>query len=38
VVARAVNLDDFYKAGRHLWDAQYRTHKLVIVTARRKGN
>jgi hypothetical protein len=37
-VARATNLDDFYKAGRHLWEAQYRTHKLVIVTARRQGS
>jgi hypothetical protein len=35
VVARATSLDDFYQAGRYLWDAQYRTHKLVIVTGRR---
>jgi hypothetical protein len=38
VVARATNLDDFYTAGRYLWDAQYRTHKIVIVTGRRQGS
>lgn len=38
VVATADNLDEFFKAGRHVWEAQYRTHKLVVVTARRKGN
>jgi hypothetical protein len=38
VVARANDLDAFYKAGLHIWEAQYRTHKLVIVTARREGN
>lgn len=38
VVARATNLDDFYQAGLHVWDAQYRTHKLVVITARRQGS
>jgi hypothetical protein len=37
VVARADNLDEFYRAGRHVWNAQYRTHELVIVTARRES-
>ncbi len=38
VVARATNLDQFFKAGLYVWDAQYRTHKLIIITARREGN
>jgi hypothetical protein len=38
VVARATDLKDFYQAGRHLWEAQYRTHKLIIITARRQGS
>jgi hypothetical protein len=37
VAARADDLDEFFKAGRHVWEAQYRTHQLVIVTARRIG-
>jgi hypothetical protein len=34
----ASDLDKFYRAGLHVWDAQYRTHKLVIITATREGN
>lgn len=30
------HLDAFYKAGRHVWNAQYRTHELVIITASRE--
>jgi hypothetical protein len=29
------DLDNFYKAGMHVWDSQYRHHKLVTVTAAR---
>lgn len=36
VVARANDLDTFYRAGLRVWDAQYRTHKLVLITARRQ--
>jgi hypothetical protein len=38
VIARVTNIQDFYEAGLHVWDAQYRTHKLVVITARRHGN
>jgi hypothetical protein len=38
VVARATNLDQLYQAGLHVWEAQYRTHKIVIITARRQGS
>ena len=37
VVARAVDPDEFYRAGLHTWNAQYRTHELVTVTASRHG-
>ena len=28
----ASDLDDFYKAGMHVWESQYRLHRLVTVT------
>ncbi len=31
----ADHLDSFYKAGLHVWNAQYRTHKLVTIMATR---
>jgi hypothetical protein len=27
----------FYRAGLHVWNAQYRTHQLVVITASRGG-
>lgn len=36
VVARANDMNTFYQAGLHVWNAQYRTHKLIIITARRQ--
>ena len=30
------DLDTFYKAGLHVWEAQYRTHQLVVITATRE--
>ncbi|HEY0918966.1 hypothetical protein [Devosia sp.] len=32
------HLAAFYEAGRHVWNAQYRTHKLIIITATREEN
>ncbi|MBX3598575.1 MAG: hypothetical protein KF874_13475 [Rhizobiaceae bacterium] len=29
-------LKDFYEAGRHVWNAQYRTHKLVTINVSRE--
>lgn len=33
IIAMAQDLELFYQAGLHVWDAQYRTHKLITVTA-----
>ena len=35
IVARADNLDAFYRAGRHVCDSHFRTHQLVTVTVGR---
>jgi hypothetical protein len=37
VVAKVASqdLETFYRAGLHVWNAQYRTHRLVLITARR---
>ena len=31
------HLKAFYDAGRHVWNAQYRTHRLVTLTVSREG-
>lgn len=38
VVARVTNLADVFGAGQHLWEAQSRTHKIIIITASRLGS
>jgi hypothetical protein len=29
-------LGDFYQAGMHVWESQYRSHQLVVVTVERR--
>ena len=30
------NLDDFLKAGKHVWNSEFMTHRLVTITVMRK--